>query len=95
MGNGLNKGMGTDGRPAADSVKDAKKQFIEDALNTLGMLLDSPTGSGSAGNSGKEYYSSSFGQKITCHFATLAALLLLPILLYSVAKFNNSFRHID
>ena len=80
MGNGLNKGMGTDGRPAADSVKDAKKQFIEDALNTLGMLLDSPTGSGSAGNSGKDY-AFSFGQKITCPFfnknttISLAALL--------------------
>ena len=53
MGNGLNKGIGTDGRPAAESVKDAKKKFIEDALESLGMLLDSPTASGSGGNSGK------------------------------------------
>ena len=53
MKNGLNKGTAEDGRSLTKHVEDAKKRLITKALDTLGILLDSPTASGSAGNSGK------------------------------------------
>ena len=52
MGNGKAKGKAIDGRPAKEHINEAKQKFIEDALETLGILLDSPTAAGSAGNSG-------------------------------------------
>ena len=53
MKNGLNKGVAEDGRALSKHVDDAKKRFIDNALDKLGMLLDSPTASGSAGTSGR------------------------------------------
>ena len=58
MGNGKAKGTAIDGRPAKEHVNEAKKKFIEDALETLGILLDSPTAAGSAGNSGTYHFNS-------------------------------------
>ena len=53
MKNGLNKGVAqSDGKPLSEHVAKAKKRFIDNALDKLGLLLDSPTASGSAGNSG-------------------------------------------
>ena len=54
MKNGLNKGVAlSDGKPLTEHVAKAKKRFIDNALEKLGLLLDSPTASGSAGNSGR------------------------------------------
>ena len=53
MKNGLNKGVAEDGISLTKHVEIAKKNLISKALDTLGILLDSPTASGSAGNSGK------------------------------------------
>ena len=52
MGNGQNKGTAPDGRPVSEHIKEAKQRFIDNALEKLGILLDSPTASGSGGNSG-------------------------------------------
>ena len=56
MKNGLNKGTAEDGRSLTEHVKDAKNRLISKALDTIGILLDSPTASGSAGNSGMYTY---------------------------------------
>ena len=52
MGNGQNKGTAPDGRPVSEHIKEAKQRLIDNALDKLGILLDSPTASGSGGNSG-------------------------------------------
>ena len=71
MGNGQAKGQGTDGRPAKKSVEEAKKAFIDDALEELGLLLDSPTAAGSAGNSGNQFclkcFAPNYSQIICLH----------------------------
>ena len=54
MKNGLNKGVAeSDGKPLKEHVEKAKKKFIDNAIDKLGLVLDSPTASGSAGNSGR------------------------------------------
>ena len=53
MKNGLNKGKCTCcGESLTKHVEEAKQRFISNALEKLGLLLDSPTASGSAGTSG-------------------------------------------
>ena len=57
MKNGLNKGVAqSDGKPLSEHVAKAKKRFIDNALDKLGLLLDSPTASGSAGNTGNLFH---------------------------------------
>ena len=54
MKNGLNKGVAqSDGKPLKEHVEKAKQRFIDNAVDKLGLVLDSPTASGSAGNSGR------------------------------------------
>ena len=53
MKNGLNKGKcSCCGESLKKHVEEAKQTFITNALEKLGLLLDSPTASGSAGTSG-------------------------------------------
>ena len=58
MKNGLNKGKCTCcGESLTKHVEEAKQRFISNALKKLGLLLDSPTASGSAGTSGTYLFS--------------------------------------
>ena len=58
------------GKAAATYIKDvAKKNFIDKAKTTLGLLLDSPTGGGTAGstdgaNNGRNFFSETNREKI-------------------------------